>query len=110
MGGTRVGCGAWVGASVGLGMGVDVGFSVGTGVGVGVSVTTGLLSTAACSVVGFGVGLVEAKLLLPMTEPMQEKNSRTAMIRPHPSPTFTRPLLPLYHCHRFPRDPLGTGW
>lgn len=109
MGGTRVGWGAWVGAIVGLGVGVGVGFSVGTSAGVGVSVATGLLRTAACSVVGVGVG-VEATLLLLMAEPMQEKNRRTAMIAPHPMPTFIRVLLALYHCHRFPRDLPGAGW
>ena len=78
-------------------MGVGVGFCVGTGVADGTSVAAGLTITAAWPAVGVGVG-VDARLLLPTAEPIQEKKRSTAMSVAHPRDTFTPGVLVLYHC------------
>ena len=53
--------------------------------------------TAAWPDVGVGVG-VDARLLLPMAEPIQENKRSTAMSAPHPRDTFIPGVLLLYHC------------
>ena len=89
----------------GFGVGVGVGLCVGTGVGAGVAV--GLMMSAAWPDVGVGVG-VEARLLLPIAEPIQEKKRTTAMSVPHPKPIFILRVLVLYHPHK-PVRFLGGG-
>ena len=94
--GLGVGLMACVGRAVGVG--VAVGCCVGWDVDEGCWVAAGLLlMTAAWPVVGVGDGC-DARFLLPMAEPIQEKKRSTAMSAPHPRDTFIPGVLVLYHC------------